>query len=116
VVEFAACSMLAWLLGSHTALALPLYARQTGLECPACQVAYPAVTPFGRRFKLHDYTQSTGESAPSGKDGGAGERRINEAESAVVQRSFRAFADGQSPRAITKRLYDEGVPGPGGRP
>jgi site-specific DNA recombinase len=46
---------------------------------------------------------------------GAGERRINEAEAAVV-RIFAEFAAGRSPREITKRLNVEGVRGPGGRP
>jgi site-specific DNA recombinase len=46
----------------------------------------------------------------------AGERRINEAEAAVVRRIFREFADGRSPRAIARQLNSDGVPGPGGRP
>jgi site-specific DNA recombinase len=65
--------------------------------------------------------------APGGKaygydvvDGGSkgvtGERRINEAEAAVVRRIFREFAEGCSPRAIARQLNAEGVPGPGGRP
>ncbi len=53
---------------------------------------------------------------PAGKKAGGGERRINEAEAAVVQRIFREFADGKSPRALAKRLNQERVPGPGGRP
>src|SRR5258706_129502 len=50
------------------------------------------------------------------KKAGGGERRINEAEAAVVRRIFREFADGTSPRALAKRLNQEHVPGPGGRP
>jgi site-specific DNA recombinase len=46
----------------------------------------------------------------------AGERRINEAEAAVVRRIFREFADGHSPRAIARQLNRDGIPGPGGRP
>ncbi|RNC97161.1 MAG: recombinase family protein [Oricola sp.] len=45
-----------------------------------------------------------------------GERSINEAEAAVVERIFREFAAGISPRAIAKALNAEKVPGPGGRP
>jgi DNA invertase Pin-like site-specific DNA recombinase len=45
-----------------------------------------------------------------------GERRINQAEAAVVRRIFEEFANGRSPRAIAKRLNAEYVPGPGGRP
>ena len=46
---------------------------------------------------------------------GRGKRRINPAEAEVVQRIFRLFADGVSPRAIAKRLNADGVPGPEGR-
>jgi site-specific DNA recombinase len=51
---------------------------------------------------------------PAGADG-AGERRINPAEAAVVQRIFALLATGTSPRAIAKQLNAEGVPGPDGR-
>ena len=44
-----------------------------------------------------------------------GERRINIAEAHVVQRIFREFASGRSPRQIARKLNAEGVPGPGGR-
>jgi site-specific DNA recombinase len=45
-----------------------------------------------------------------------GGRKINEAEALVVQRIFKAFAAGKSPRAIAHELNVERVPGPGGRP
>ena len=45
-----------------------------------------------------------------------GERRIDEAEAAVVRRIFRCFAEGLSPIAIAKQLNQEGIPGPDGRP
>src|SRR6516162_3245252 len=45
-----------------------------------------------------------------------GGRRINPAESAVVQRIFMLFGHGESPRAIARTLNGEGVRGPGGRP
>ena len=51
---------------------------------------------------------------PRSKDG-RGERAINAAEADVVRRIFAAFANGESPRAIAKRLNAEGVPGPDGR-
>ncbi len=44
-----------------------------------------------------------------------GERTVNEREAAVVRRVFRDFVAGVSPRAIAKRLNDEGVPGPSGK-
>jgi site-specific DNA recombinase len=51
---------------------------------------------------------------PAGPDG-AGERRINPAEAAIVQRIFALFAAGTSPRAIAKQLNAEAVSGPDGR-
>src|SRR5713101_3355388 len=36
--------------------ALPSFARQTGQPCGACHTDFPALTPFGRRFKLGGYT------------------------------------------------------------
>ena len=47
--------------------------------------------------------------------GARGERVINPAEADIVRRIFVAFADGESPRAIARRLNAEGVPGPDGR-
>ncbi len=44
-----------------------------------------------------------------------GERSIDEAEAEVVRRIFREFAQGTSPRAIARRLNEDGIPGPKGR-
>ncbi|MEI4474220.1 recombinase family protein [Frigidibacter sp. MR17.24] len=41
-------------------------------------------------------------------------RRINEAEAAVIRRIFSDFAGGQSAQAIAQALNDEGIPSPGG--
>ena len=43
-----------------------------------------------------------------------GERTINDAEAEIIRRVFREFAAGNSPRAIARRLNDEGIPGPDG--
>lgn len=40
-----------------------------------------------------------------------GERKINEAEAAIVRRIFRQFAAGQSPRSIATGLNKDGIPG-----
>src|SRR5580704_17342664 len=40
------------------ALAVPSYARQTGLACEACHTVFPQLTPFGRVFKASGYTLS----------------------------------------------------------
>lgn len=46
------------LLASGEASALPLFARQTGQNCVACHAGgqFPALTPYGRIFKLTGYT------------------------------------------------------------
>src|ERR1700680_5070445 len=41
--------------------ALPSYARQTGQPCGTCHTDFPALTPFGRRFKMLGYTTGGGE-------------------------------------------------------
>ena len=43
-----------------------------------------------------------------------GEREIHVEEASIVQRIFREYAAGMSPKAIAKRLNAERVPGPGG--
>jgi DNA invertase Pin-like site-specific DNA recombinase len=48
-------------------------------------------------------------------DGKTGERRINRAEAVTVQRIFRDYGAGKSPRAIAKVLNAEAIPGPEGR-
>lgn len=42
-----------------TALAVPSFARQTGLPCEACHTVAPQLTPFGRYFKIHGYVLSS---------------------------------------------------------
>jgi hypothetical protein len=44
-----------------SAQALPSFARQTGQPCGTCHTDYPALTPFGRRFKLLGYTTGGGQ-------------------------------------------------------
>src|SRR5271166_7195760 len=43
-----------------------------------------------------------------------GDRTVNEAQAEIVRRVFREFAAGTSPRAIARRLNDEGISGPDG--
>ncbi|HUX33061.1 MAG TPA: hypothetical protein VMV51_04250 [Gemmatimonadaceae bacterium] len=37
---------------------IPSFARQTGLACSVCHYQFPALTPFGRMFKLNGYTMT----------------------------------------------------------
>src|SRR6516164_9757532 len=48
-------------LAPYSAVALPLYARQTGQPCATCHTAFLELTPFGRRFKLGGYTLDGGD-------------------------------------------------------
>src|SRR5271169_2866295 len=48
-------------LTSQPAQSLPSYARQTGQPCGTCHTDFPALTPFGRRFKLLGYTVGGGK-------------------------------------------------------
>ena len=56
---------------ARTAMALPSYARQTGLPCSGCHYTPPELNPAGRLFKLLAYTDKTENStvpaAPSDK-------------------------------------------------
>jgi len=58
LLRVCAFSMLAPILIAlpHSALAVPSYARQTGLACEACHTVFPQLTPFGRTFKASGYT------------------------------------------------------------
>jgi site-specific DNA recombinase len=48
--------------------------------------------------------------------GAAGDREILPVQATVVERIFRSFADGMSPKAIAKQLNAEGIAGPSGKP
>lgn len=51
----------------RTAQAVPAFAQQTGLACDSCHVGAfgPQLTPFGRSFKIHGYTQRGGQGVAS---------------------------------------------------
>ncbi len=50
------CSTLLISLLNYDVMAIPSYARQTGLTCRTCHTVYPQLTAFGRNFKLNGYT------------------------------------------------------------
>jgi hypothetical protein len=54
-------SSLATSVVAPPAQALPSFARQTGQPCGTCHTDFPALTPFGRRFKLLGYTIGGGK-------------------------------------------------------
>lgn len=54
------------LSGINSAFAVPSFARQTGLSCDTCHTVFPALTPFGRNFKLNGYTMTVNPQVKSG--------------------------------------------------
>src|SRR5579863_3271680 len=58
---FVVASGLLTLFSTSPAQALPSFARQTGQPCGTCHTDFPALTPYGRRFKLLGYTTGGGE-------------------------------------------------------
>lgn len=48
----------------QSGMAVPAFARQTGMACVACHVNFPELTPFGRFFKLTGYTLSNNRTIP----------------------------------------------------
>src|SRR5580704_17939485 len=57
----AVASGLLTIVSSSPVQALPSFARQTGQPCGTCHTDFPALTPYGRRFKLLGYTAGGGE-------------------------------------------------------
>ena len=57
----AVTAVIASLAFSDRARALPSFARQTGQPCGTCHTDFPALTPFGRSFKLRGYTVGGGQ-------------------------------------------------------
>ena len=53
-----------------TVLAVPSYARQTGLACSGCHYAPPELNPAGRKFKLTGYVDRGDETKTVKADGG----------------------------------------------
>ncbi|HEV8018728.1 MAG TPA: hypothetical protein VGP32_09255, partial [Steroidobacteraceae bacterium] len=48
----------ALLAATPAAVAVPSFARQTGMACEACHTVFPELTHFGRVFKANGYTLS----------------------------------------------------------
>jgi hypothetical protein len=58
--RFAGLTALAAVLvgAAPAALAVPSFARQTGMACEACHTVFPELTHFGRVFKANGYILS----------------------------------------------------------
>jgi len=51
-------------LSPITSFAVPSFGRQTGMDCAACHISFPELTPFGREFKLNGYTLGETQTLP----------------------------------------------------
>lgn len=49
--------------------AVPSYARQGNIPCAACHTAFPALTAYGRQFKLNGYVGNAGEVLQGKEEG-----------------------------------------------
>ena len=49
----------------NNSFAVPSFARQTGMPCSSCHTVFPALTAFGREFKLNGYTLTGGTTIES---------------------------------------------------
>jgi len=89
----------ATLLMAGSARAMPVFARQTGLGCPACHTVYPELTPLGRRFKLGGFTLTNippavevfNDNLPAGATGQPPQKQLsilNNAPTVLVQASM----------------------------
>jgi len=52
---FCVATVLFSLIATRAALAVPSFARQTGMACEACHTVFPELTHFGRVFKANGY-------------------------------------------------------------
>jgi len=53
---------------NNTSLAIPSFARQTGMSCANCHTIFPELNAFGRQFKLTGYTLVASESTQAKSD------------------------------------------------
>lgn len=62
--------LLAFALSPPSAVAVPSYARQTGLACSGCHYAPPELNPAGRKFKLLGYVDRGDDTKTVKSDSG----------------------------------------------
>jgi hypothetical protein len=87
--------------------ALPSFARQTGQPCGTCHTDFPALTPYGRRFKLLGYTTGGGQfrttpfpafpTAKKAKDSGNSENDDKEYVPPIAMMAIVGLTHTQSP-------------------
>jgi hypothetical protein len=102
MVVLAALLGVALIVAAPAANALPSFARQTGQPCGTCHTDFPALTPFGRRFKLLGYTVGGGQfrTTPFPVFPTAGQRGRDEKEyvPAIAMMAIVGFTHTQAPQ------------------
>lgn len=79
-----------------TAMAVPLYARQTSQPCASCHIGFPELTPFGRAFKLGAYTFGQKQDLPLSMMALASVNRIADNGAGAYPKSGKAAFEGGS--------------------
>ncbi len=69
--------LLMYAMNPPRVLAVPSYARQTGLACSGCHYAPPELNPAGRRFKLLGYVDKGDETKVVTSDGSKTHAALN---------------------------------------
>jgi iron:rusticyanin reductase len=94
-------------------LAVPSFARQTGMSCNFCHTVFPELTAEGRRFKLLGYTNGAYTDAKSATDtaeGGQGNSEIQKTPPLGVSLQFTDSFINRPPAATAA---DQGSDGKG---
>lgn len=69
---------LLWGVFASQALAVPSFARQTGMACAACHTVFPELNSFGRSFKLNGYTLAEGKQVSAEESSAASALQFSE--------------------------------------
>jgi hypothetical protein len=85
------------------AVAVPSYARQTGLSCNGCHYTPPELNPAGRRFKLLGYVDRADDTKVVKADGGKSRAALNLLASLPLSVMFEtSFTNTKSPVPTTQ--------------
>lgn len=90
-------------LNPPSALAVPSYARQTGLPCSGCHYTPPELNPAGRRFKLLGYVDKADDTKVVKAEGGKSRAALDLLASLPLSVMFEAsFTNTNSPLPATQ--------------
>jgi len=91
------------LVSPHEAVAVPSYARQTGLACSGCHYNPPELNPAGRRFKLLAYVDRADDTKVVKAEGGKSRAALDLLASLPLSVMFEtSFTNTKSPVPTTQ--------------